>query len=52
MRIQSDRQTEADITYWQSRVTSLELIVCELMACNERLRSDLHRAPANLRPEY
>jgi hypothetical protein len=49
MRIQSDRQTEAEVTYWQSRVASLELIVCELLANNQRLRSDLNCLKAQSR---
>lgn len=50
MRIQSDRQTEAELTYWKSRVASLELIVCELLANNQRLRSDLNGLNAQCKP--
>jgi hypothetical protein len=46
MQAQLDRQTEADVTYWQSRVAGLELIVCELLTTNQQLRSDLQGSMA------
>jgi len=41
MRIASEGQTQGDAAYWQSRIASLESIVCELLAANQRLRADL-----------
>jgi len=46
MVIPSDRQTEAAVAYWQSRVASLESIVCELLADNQRLRSAQSTKPS------
>jgi len=45
MRFQSESNNEAEIVYWQSRVASLELMVCELLINNQRLREDLHQRP-------
>ena len=30
--------SESDVTYWSTRVRSLETLVCELLAKNERMR--------------
>ena len=32
---------ESELAYWRSRVARLERVVCELLAKNERLRSEL-----------
>ena len=34
----SDQSAEADVLYLRSRVTSLEILVCELLAKNQRMR--------------
>lgn len=36
---------ETEIAYWRSRVTSLEVLVCELLAKNQHLR--FVQEPAN-----
>ena len=37
-----ENQPEEERAYWENRVAGLELIVCELMFKNERLRQELH----------
>jgi hypothetical protein len=33
--------SEGDLTYWRNRVLSLEVLVCELLAKNQRMRFTL-----------
>ena len=42
-------ETETDIAYWRDRVSSLELLVVELLAKNQALRSAL-RSVTHERP--
>jgi hypothetical protein len=30
--------SEVDVTYWRNRVSSLEILVCELLTKNQRMR--------------
>jgi hypothetical protein len=32
---------ESELAYWKCRVANLEILVCELLAKNERLRKEL-----------
>jgi hypothetical protein len=32
---------ESELAYWKCRVANLEIVVCELLAKNERLRREL-----------
>ena len=39
MPLHSDHhETETEIAYWRSRVASLEVLVCELLAKNQHMR--------------
>jgi hypothetical protein len=46
-----DIQPEAERAYWEYRVASLEVIVCELLAKNERLRGCLQTPTQQLAGE-
>jgi hypothetical protein len=35
-----DSELEAERAYWQSRLANLEILLCELLAKNERLRQE------------
>jgi hypothetical protein len=35
-----DSELEAERTYWQTRLASLEMLLCELLLKNERLRQE------------
>jgi hypothetical protein len=35
-----DRELEAERAYWRSRLANLEILLCELLAENERLRQE------------
>jgi hypothetical protein len=36
-----ESEPESELAYWKCRVANLEIIVCELLAKNERLRREL-----------
>lgn len=36
-----DGNLEAERAYWQTRLASLEMLLCELLVKNERLRQEL-----------
>jgi hypothetical protein len=35
-----DSELEAEKTYWQTRLANLEMLLCELLVKNERLRQE------------
>jgi hypothetical protein len=35
-----DRELEAERAYWQARLANLEMLLCELLIKNERLRRE------------
>ncbi len=35
-----DSELEAERAYWQARLTNLEMLLCELLCKNERLRQE------------
>ena len=35
-----DRELEAEKVYWQARLANLEMLLCELLIKNERLRRE------------
>jgi hypothetical protein len=37
-----DRELEAERDYWQTRLANLEILLCELLVKNERLRQESH----------
>lgn len=43
-----DEIPESEVVYWRSRVTSLEALVCELLAKNQRMRFALEPATQKL----
>jgi hypothetical protein len=36
-----ESEPESELAYWKCRVANLEIVVCELLAKNERLRREL-----------
>ena len=44
-----ESELEAERAYWQIRLTNLEMLLCELLVKNERLRQQ-SQAPTNVRP--
>jgi hypothetical protein len=38
----ADSELEAERGYWQTRLANLEMLLCELLVKNERLRQDGH----------
>ena len=36
-----ESEPELELAYWKCRVANLEVVVCELLAKNERLRKEL-----------
>jgi len=45
-----ESELEAERAYWQIRLTNLEMLLCELLVKNERLRQQ-SQAPTNVRPD-
>ena len=43
-------ELEAERAYWQGRLASLEMLLCELLLKNERLRQE-RQAPTSLQSE-
>jgi hypothetical protein len=37
-----DSELEAERDYWQTRLANLEMLLCELLVKNERLRQESH----------
>ena len=37
-----DSELEAERGYWQTRLANLEMLLCELLVKNERLRQEIH----------
>lgn len=37
-----ESEPESELAYWKCRVANLEIVVCELLVKNERLRRELH----------
>lgn len=40
-----EQTSETDMAYWLNRVATLEVLICELLAKNQRLRSVLELTP-------
>jgi hypothetical protein len=45
-----ESELEAERAYWQVRLANLEMLLCELLVKNERLRLQ-SQAPTSVRPE-
>jgi hypothetical protein len=45
----ADRELEAERAYWQIRLSNLEMLLCELLVKNERLRQQ-SQMPTSVQP--